>query len=465
MNAPEDIAGVIIIVNDTMRRDRVGMYGGPARTPAFDAFARENLVFERAFTQSPWTKPAIATLFTSLYPSQHGVESDPQIRDPFDVQRGNPLEEADILADGFQTLAEVLRAAGYRSAAFVSNPWMEKRFGFDQGFDEYDDSFARWGLPGEIISRTALDWLRAQSPGTKFFLYLHYLDSHLPYGPLTRDQLARRSAELAADDRPLNARAMRAVQTVARFPDRVSPLSVGFRPTLSLLEMAYDNGVAAFDGALAQFLEGFAIHWAAERTAVIVTADHGEALFANGYGNHGTGLFDDEVAIPLAARLPEVSTSDGRVRCSVGLIDIMPTLCVYLGISCPDGMAGTSFLSTRSSERAPASRRYLVTEGVAKRPRHRVVRNGSYKLMWEPDGRPNGHVKSNPYALYRVGDDPGERHDLLLPENRSTHTDEIFEIMARALRTAVPPFETPTAATAPIDGQLSERLRALGYTE
>ena len=465
MDAPEDNAGVIIIVNDTMRRDRVGVYGGPALTPAFDGFARENLVFERAFTQSPWTKPAIATLFTSLYPSQHGVESDPQVRDPFDTQRASPLVEADVLTDDFQTLAEVLGAAGYRSAAFVSNPWMEKRFGFDQGFDEYDDSSARWGLPGQIISRTALDWLRAQSPGTKFFLYLHYLDSHLPYGPLTREELSRRSAELDADDRPLNPQAMQAVEMVARFRDRVSPLSVGFRPTLSLLEMAYDSGVATFDRALARFLEGFASHWAAERTAVIVTSDHGEALFTNGYGNHGTGLFDDEVAIPLAARLPKVSTPDGRVRCAVGLIDIMPTLCVYLGIQCPPDLAGVSFLSTRASEPVRASRRYLVTEGVAKKPRHRVVRNDSYKLMWEPDGRRDEQVKSNPYALYDVRRDPGERHDLLLPENRSTHTDEIFEIMAQALRTAVLPFERPAAATAPIDRQLSERLRALGYTE
>ena len=85
--------------------------------------------------------------------------------------------------------------------------------------------------------------------------------------------------------------------------------------------------------------------------------------------------------------------------------------------------------------------------------------------MWEPDGRRDEQVKSNPYALYDVRRDPGEQYDLLLPENRSTHTDEIFEIMAQALRTAVPPFERPAAATAPIDRQLSERLRALGYTE
>ena len=176
--------GVVLIVNDTMRRDRVGIHGGAAATPHFDAFAREHLLFERAVTQSPWTKPSIASLFTSLYPSQHGVAADPATRDSTDVARDGALVEADVLSQDFVTLAEVLRGAGFRTAAFLSNPWLGSRFGFDQGFEIYDDSFASWGVSGRVVTREALAWLTDIGPDEPFFLYLHYIDSHRPYGRL-----------------------------------------------------------------------------------------------------------------------------------------------------------------------------------------------------------------------------------------------------------------------------------------
>ena len=97
---------IILVVNDTMRRDRMGPYGGPARTPAFDAFARQHLLFEQGYTQSPWTRPSMATLFTSLYPSQHGVITHPN------RQPGDPLR-LESLSSSVATLAEVLRDACY----------------------------------------------------------------------------------------------------------------------------------------------------------------------------------------------------------------------------------------------------------------------------------------------------------------------------------------------------------------
>jgi choline-sulfatase len=458
-------ANVVLIVNDTMRRDHMGAYGGTAKTPAFDAFAKDNLLFDHAYTQAVWTKPSVATLFTSLYPSQHRVESDPQIRNPLNSQRTGTLMETDILSSKLTTLAEVMKGAGYATAAFVANPWLEKRFGFDQGFDVYDDSFAQWGIRGDVVSQAGLNWLQRQPPGHKFFLYLHYLDSHLPYGVLDRTEVERHAQELAADRRPLNDQAMMAVRVVARFPDGVSALALGYRPALGFVEMAYDSGIAAFDQWLGLFLRGFAQHWAAEKTVIIVTSDHGEALYERGYGNHGTGLFDDEVAIPFAARFPAVQAADHRVACPVGLIDVMPTLCTYLGVRCPDTMFGASFI-TRADDREPQrTRRYLVTEGVAKRPQHRAIRNRDYKLLWENGPRGDGQTKADPYSLYDVGKDPQEHRDLRLAENRSPDSDRVFQTMAAALRDAVPPFASPDTEHAPVDPATRERLRQLGYAE
>lgn len=462
--AAEGPAGVIIIVNDTMRRDRMGAYGGPAKTPAFDAFAAKNLLFERAFTQAPWTKPSIATLFTSLYPSQHGVASDPQFRNPFDATRAAPVIAADVLSRDLQTLPEAMQAAGYRTAAFVANPWMEKRFGFDQGFDVYDDSFAQWGIRGDVVSAAALRWLSDLPPGTKFFVYLHYLDSHLPYGILDRQELASKSAQLAADTRPLSEMATRAVQAIPRFADRVSPLAEGYRPTLSLVEMSYDSGLHEFDQSLARFLDGFAAHWASQNTAIIITSDHGEALFERGYGNHGNGLFDDEVAVPLAARFPGTSATSQRISCPVGLIDVMPSLCTYLGIKCPDTMFGTSFIAggKGTNNQHP---RYIVSEGVVQRPSHRAIRNQTYKLLWETGQLADGTKKANPYSLYDVRADPAEHNDLLQAKERSGQTERVFATLSAALRDAVPPYAKPSTTAVPIDPQTRERLRALGYSD
>jgi choline-sulfatase len=456
-------ANLIVIVNDTNRRDRMGAYGGPAHTPAFDALARANLLFEHAYTQSPWTKPSVATLFTSLYPSQHGVTDDPQIRSPFDVQRAGALVEADVLAPELDTLAEVLQRAGFKTAAFVSNPWMEKRFGFDQGFETYDDSFARWGTPGEVVSRAALAWLAERQPNERFFVYLHYLDSHLPYGALDRAEVARRRTELAADHRPLNEQAKVAVQMVPRFPDGQPAVAAGAPPVLGLLEMAYDAGLEKFDRALAQFLDAFARHPAYERTAILVTADHGEALFAHGWGNHGLGLYDDEVAIPLAARLPGLAADGGRVECLVGLIDVLPSMCAYLGVTCPSAVVGVSFVPPAAGSPA-TSARYLVSEGVAKQPNHRAVRNHAYKLLKETGPRGDGTVKKNPYSLYDMRADPQETTDLLSDGKRSGQVEQVFATLSAALLHAVPPFSPPAKTKAPVGGETQERLKALGYT-
>jgi choline-sulfatase len=453
-------ANLVLVVNDTMRRDRMGVYGGSARTPAFDGFAREHLLFEHAVTQSPWTKPSIATLFTGLHPSQHGVTDDPQLRDP--RLGGGGLRETDVLSEALVTLAEVLQEAGFRTAAFNTNPWLARQFGFGQGFEVYDDSFAGWGADGEAVTAAALAWLAAQPAQARFFLYVHYLDSHVPYGRLRREEIVGRAAELAADRRPLPPGAVRALSAVLRLEDGRPAVAAGFPLTVGLVEMAYDRGVEDFDRALGRLLEGVARHPAHERTAVLVTSDHGEALFTRGYGNHGTGLFDDEVAIPLAARLPGATGAGGRVRCPVGLVDVMPSMCAYLGVACPPGLAGVPFVGRPGGEPPPA--RYLVTEGVALRPAHRAIRNRTFKLMWETGPRGDGRVKEDPYSLYDVSADPGETRDLL-EGPRPRRVERVFRTMSAALAQAVPPFERPAKVYVPMDERTRERLEALGYAE
>jgi arylsulfatase A-like enzyme len=173
------------------------------------------------------------------------------------------------------------------------------------------------------------------------------------------------------------------VRKVLKLTDGSSVMSTAARPSRELIARAYDRGVEDFDRAFGILVDGLAAHPAWERTAVFVKSDHGEALFTRGYGNHGRGLFDDEATIPLVARLPGTEADRPRVQCLVGLVDLLPTLCDYLGLETPAWAAGWSFLAAGE----PASGlRYVVTEGVTGNPRHRSIRNRYFKLMYEPGG-------------------------------------------------------------------------------
>lgn len=453
----------VLIVNDTMRRDRVGLYGGPAHTPALDGFARQHVYFNHAFTDAPWTKPAVATMLTSLYPSQHGLITHPKARDDGVFEGPALLLASDVLSEDYTTLPEILRDAGSRTAAFVTNPWMAKSFGFGQGFEVYDDSFARWNAPGTVVSSKGLEWLRTVKPGERFFLYLHYIDSHRPYGPLDDGDIAENLEALAGDSRPqvdesrklfgwLLAQRQQRLSMAARRQLR----SLG--PRTALIEMAYDRGIEAFDRALDTFLSEFSKDPAFDRTAIIITADHGEALFERGYGNHGTGLFDSEAAIPMAAKFPGISAKGQRVDCGVSLIDLVPTMCAYLGVPCPAPVFGHRFIAVGQT---PTTSGYVVTEGVMAKPRHRTVRNASYKLFWEPDGSPT--EGPGEYSLYDIAHDPGEKNDLLATSRATPERERIARELATRLRDAVPPYTRPKAAVAPVDPELEKRLRSLGY--
>jgi choline-sulfatase len=457
---------VIVIVSDTMRRDRIGIYGGAASTPSFDAFARDHVLFDRAYTNAPWTKPAIGSMFTSLYPSQHGLASHPELRRRVGRSgRGDAL--VDVLNGEYSTLAELFRAEGYRTAAFVSNPWMGEEFGFAQGFEIYDDSFARWSVAGDRVSRAGLRWLSGLDPGEPFFLYLHYIDAHRPYGLLTDELVEENLARWAEGPRTNIQEARTLYHGLVHHPQQgLSAESVerlvAIGPTVALIDFVYDRGVEAFDRALGMLLAGLVRHPAWPRTAVLIVSDHGEALFEHQYGSHGLGLHDDEVAIPLAARLPGASAEQGRVDCAVELVDVLPTLCDYAGLVPPEHVFGQSLLE-RGGESQKAREHYAVSEGVMFKPRHRTIRNRNYKLMWEPDGSPA--EPNREYALYDLREDPLERRNLAAPQFTTAETRRILETLTARLREAVPEFEPPRPEYAPVDPAVKERLRALGYVD
>ena len=158
---------VILIVIDGLRADHLTPYGYSRNTsPFLDELASRSVLFENAISQSSWTKTSVASLLTSLYPDAHGVRSP-----------------TDVLPASARILPEVLQEHGYRTFAIHGNPWLEERFGFDQGFDDF--RFTHWNketFDAEKLNDQALRWLEENS-GPPFFLYLHYMDVHTPWKP------------------------------------------------------------------------------------------------------------------------------------------------------------------------------------------------------------------------------------------------------------------------------------------
>jgi arylsulfatase A-like enzyme len=375
--------------------------------------------------------------------------------------------ESDVLGRAHDTLAEALAAAGYQTAAFVSNPWVQSRLGFDQGFEVWDESMAGNTTPGERVTQAGLAWLRERDDPRPFFLYLHYMDAHSPYHGVPDEALAARRDALASDARPLTPRARERIARLARDVEKRPLAARGLEPNLALMELVYDQGVEHFDRVFGRLLDGLARRPDRDDTALIVTSDHGEALFTRGYRAHGKGLHGDETGVPLAAHLPGVATR-GAISCPVGLIDLRRTLCDYLGVECPGPDQGTSLFS----DAVAAPDRWVVSESVIGRPHNRAVRDARHKLLFEPDGRaavPTRGGKPVPAALdapvrfYDLAEDPGETRDLAadgVPDGLRPTFDRL-----RAAAEASAAGPRAEAETTELDEATRRRLEALGYLD
>jgi arylsulfatase A-like enzyme len=142
------------------------------------------------------------------------------------------------------------------------------------------------------------------------------------------------------------------------------------------------------------------------------------------------------------------------VQCLVGLVDLVPTLCTYAGVGCPEELAGQDLLAQRPG------RRFIVSEATGPAPRHRAIRNETFKLIWQPDGAPDGPHPSA-YSLYDVGADPEERNDLI--EASTPDLKKAVESLTPVLANAGPDKPIHAAPSVEVDEEVDDRLRALGY--
>ena len=348
------VSRVVIVSFDTTRADRLGCYGyEDAETPHLDVLADEGALFENAVSPVPTTLPSHSTMFTGVYPQDHGVRYNLIFR----------------LGPEAVTLAETLREAGFATAGFPSAYVLGGQYGLNQGFDTYPEPpgglrsrerpLAHNGDPAGTIVDRALAWLGRP----------HRRGSTVHVAPLLRP---------------------------ARTYLPPFPYSSTHR------ERPYDGELAYADAQFGRLMERLRADPAWDRTLVIVVGDHGEGLHEHGERFHANLVYETTQRVPLIIRAP--SARAVRVGAPVSLVDITPTVLDYVGLDSSAEFRGVSLRGCVEGE--ATENRDIYFESLAGSLNYgwaelRGVRYGDWKL-----------IDSNTPELFNLADDPGELNNL-----------------------------------------------------
>lgn len=451
---------IILISLDTLRADRLGAYGNrEGLSPGLDAIARESVWFENAFATYPNTLASHATMFTGLYPGEHGLRH----ADHLDNQ----------LAPAHRPLALLLRDAGYATAAFTEDAYVGSEFGFGEGFDTYDDGEADLtadsfqGVARQTFAKAAA-WLQRRS-GRPYFLFLHTYEVHSPYAPnrLVVDRLARdKDAGLRAawEEREANYR-----------HDPITELAFNSgmerdldAADLARIELLYDAEVVGLDRELSRFLDFAKGLPAFDDTLLVITADHGDEFGEHGYLGHGETLHAGALRVPMLFWSPRLLPVPRKVEQVVSLLDLAPTIAEFAGL--PNAYAATSARSLASLARGEASAdadgfafSELRATMASCRPEERTSRFQACETdIWAVRKGPFTYVRNEEQdRLYDRRTDPGETIDI--SERNPAELDGLRSLGAR-IRGAM--TDRAVRRDDPgIGSETEERLRSLGYTE
>ncbi len=361
-SAVEERPNVLLICIDALRADRLGAYGarnGP--TPALDSLAGRAVVFKRAYSVASWTKPAVPSLLTGLYPAQHGVMES--------ASRGS-----DLLPERVETLAEQLGQDGYRTAAFVENEHLRKRYGrLDQGFEYYAEEAGN----APSLAHRFLNWLTRTDGSEPFFAYLHFLDPHWPYTPDDASSQLGLDPELRFKQ---DLWALRAEHWwLLRERVAAGKLSLPDQDVEALREL-YDGEVFATDSVIGRLLEWLDADGVFKDTLVIVTSDHGEGFLEHGRLDHGYGLYEELLRVPLIMRFPGDRFAGSEVGGLVQIVDVVPTVLDYLGLSAHSAVFGRSLLRAIKKGSTAPDRKLLAQERHGKTS-YLALYEGRYKYV------------------------------------------------------------------------------------
>lgn len=446
-----DGPNVVLVTIDTLRADHLSCYGYDRPTsPFIDSIAADGTLFADASSAAAWTKPATGTILTGLYPSRHGA-----------LYHGSSLQ----LPEGEKTLAETFRDAGYVTAGFVTNPNVKRIFDFDRGFDEFFDSpvedtvtlasirgstFGRllmrlfrhqfnWKYENDVfqMNRHILAWLR-ENKDQRFFLYLHYIDPHIPYTPPSpfKEEFERDHGFVT-------------------FNERKGKVGVDL----------YDGEIRYTDEGMKELVEEMQALGLWDNTVFAMTSDHGEEFFEHEVMGHGFSLYQGVIHVPLIFRgpgIPKGLVVDEPVQ----VVDMPATLAEVAGVGAGQLGDGRSFTAAFDApDWEPAHIYFLENEFGTDHNNNRSfvfsgARRGEYKLVLTEKNL------YRPWAareeFYDLSKDPAEKNNLIqdeayrdliqeLTDSLEAHSEMLFKTGFRDIEPAA------------ISEEVQEQMRMLGY--
>jgi len=392
---------VVLITLDTTRADRLGCYGyTQGRTPNLDAIARNGVVFSNAYAQAPLTLPSHASIMTGLNPAAHGVHNNGTY----------------ALSSERATLAKILKANGYKTAAFVASFSVDSRFGLDQGFDLYDDNFQENSPFKALNSERKAEQVFAPFSAwfdtlkdEKFFCWVHFFDPHLPYSP-------------------------------------PAPYSEQFAARL------YDGEIAYMDFLIGAVMRKIREKNILGRTLVVIAGDHGEAFGEKGEAGHGVFLYDMTLRVPLIFlgenHLPSLETIPARVR----LIDVMPTILDMMNLTSPPGIQGTSLIPFIQRKKK-TDLETLIETVYPKENFNWAPLAGLISGRWK-------YIRAPKEELYDLKADPAENRNLI-----SSRPKEAAGLRAGLEKSIKESLVPGSSGKRTLSAEEQDRLRSLGYVD
>ncbi len=437
---------VLLITVDTLRRDALGSYGYPRpASPHLDALGSAGAVFENHYTVISTTAPAHATMFTGLYPRQHGL-----------------MKNGRALGGDLPSLPEFLRRSGYRTGASIGAGILGSELGFQRGFEVFDEDFSsavhrpegkrrEFERYGDSVVDRALQILAADD-GRPLFLWVHLYDAHDPY-------------------QPPQGFAFDAAAGLSFFAERSEPSAEFQRPLLARMLAGYEAEVRWVDTQIGRLMS----EWDArgKENLVVVTSDHGEGLGEHGYQGHGFFLYEEQLQVPLFMRMEGRLPAQTRVQAQTSMVDLPGTMLDLLGLGGRElfgaGGFGDALLEQSAIESRTifAERRFYTEDDLRRRPallklalehgqdargsrgEKRVLIEAGWKFIWNSNEQ---------HELYNLEQDPAERRSVA-----GKHPERV-QAMAAALKNWLAEHpERNVAGDAESDGEWESMLDALGY--
>ncbi len=420
---------IVFILIDSLRADHLSCYGYERKTsPTIDKIAEEGIIFENAYSHSAWTKPSVASLFSSLYPYMHTVIN---------------LENA--LPKRILTIAEILKNKGYKTYFYNGgNRHLYPRFNLNQGFDLYDNSDLGEDLTDKFSSQ--VNKLRKNF----FFAYLHYMDVYLPYHKNEYNSLFTSTDKSQIEPGNILMPEIRELTRNNEITDEGK----------EYIESLYDGQISYIDFEINELISFFKQLDLLKDTIFIITSDHGEEFWDHNNFEHGHTLYEEIIHVPLIIYGPELEHS--RITSKVGLVDLFPSILnmtetkVYgldlNGISLfpVDKIdSGDSRLPIFSTGTIYGDEKYCILKDNLKYILNTGEQMGKIELT--------GYSSDFEFEVYNLESDPLEMDNLINVESEAISQLEIELTKYIAVST---PFKSEKVY---IDKELKEKLKALGY--